>query len=225
LFNQTGAVVSGVSITELGNGSGAVPPTPFQCAAQPDVSFTNGLVSDVSTFSGIMNGNFGTVSFTSTLNDAGTHALGTYTVTPGSAGNCLGIALTGTLTADEVPSVSGNWTGTVACSLNCPTPSPVGTIAMTLSQDDATGAVTGSYTITGIPGVSSGTIIPNSPSDILSGPNLEEKLQDNNGTIFFFSGGPVTSRPLAGLGLDRSYQGEMSDGNSFDPLYIVNMSH
>jgi hypothetical protein len=96
---------------------------------------------------------------------------------------------------------------------------------MTLSQDDATGAVTGNYTITGIPGASSGTIIPNSPSDILSGPNLEEKLQDNNGTILFFSGGPVTSRPLAGLGLDRSYQGELSDGNSFDPLYTVNMTH
>jgi hypothetical protein len=50
LFNQTGAVVSGVNITEAGNGPNAVPPTPFSCVAQPDVTFTNGLVSDVSTF-------------------------------------------------------------------------------------------------------------------------------------------------------------------------------
>jgi hypothetical protein len=225
LFNQVGAVVNGVNISEVGNGSGAVPPTPFNCVAQPDVSFTNGLVADVSTFTGTLSGNFGTLAFTTTLNDPGTEAVGTYTLTPGAAGNCLGIALTGTLTADEVPSVSGNWTGTVACVQNCPTGTTSGAIAMTMAQDDATGSVTGSYMISGIPGISSGTIVPNSPSDLLSGPNLEAKLQDNNGTTFFFSGGPVTARPLAGLGLDRSYQGELSDGNSVDPLYTVNMSH
>jgi hypothetical protein len=145
-------------------------------------------------------------------------------LTPGAAGNCLGIALTGTLTADEVPSVSGNWTGTIICSSNCPTGTGSGTIAMTLSQVDATGTVTGSYSVTGIPGISSGIIIPDI-DNFLSGPNVQEKLQDNNGTLFFFGGGPVTSRPLAGFGIDRSFQGEMSDGNSFDPLYIVNMSH
>ena len=68
-------------------------------------------------FSGDLSGNFGGIHFTSTLNDAGTHAGGTYTLTPGANGNCLGIALTGTFTGDEVPSVSGNWTGTVTCSV------------------------------------------------------------------------------------------------------------
>jgi hypothetical protein len=116
LYNQVGAVVSGVNFSEVGNQAPG-----FQCAAQRDISLSNGLVSNVSTFTGTLSGNFGTISFNSTLNDAGTHAAGTYTVTPGANGNCLGIALTGTFTGDEVPSMSGNWTGTVTCVLNCPT--------------------------------------------------------------------------------------------------------
>jgi hypothetical protein len=224
LFNQVGAVVNGVNISELGNGPGAVPPTPFQCAAQPNVAFTNGLVANVSNFTGILSGNFGTISFNTTLNDAGTEAVGTYVVTPGAAGPCLGIALTGTLTADEVPSASGTWTGTVNCTANCPTGPTTGTASFTLSQDDATATITGSYTITGLPGISSGVIVTD-PTDFLSGPNVQEKLQDNNGTLFFLSGGPVTSEPLAGLGLDRSFQGQMGIGGSIEPLYTVTMSH
>jgi len=80
----------------------------------------NGLVQNVSTFSGDFNGNFGAVHFTTTLNDAGTHASGSYTITPPQSGNCLGVALTGSVVADEVPSMSGNWTGTLTCTSNCP---------------------------------------------------------------------------------------------------------
>lgn len=113
LFSQSGAIVTGVNFSEVGNGPFASPPTPFQCAVQPDISLSNGLVADVSTFTGTLSGNFGTLAFTSVLNDAGTHTSGTYTLTPGAAGNCLGIALTGTFTGDELPSLSGGWSGTI----------------------------------------------------------------------------------------------------------------
>jgi hypothetical protein len=224
LFNQTGAVVSGVNLFELGNGPGAVPPTPFQCIAQRDISLANGLVANVSNFTGDISGNFGSIHFNTTLNNAGTEAVGTYSLVPGAAGNCLNIALNGVLTADEVPSVSGTWTGSITCFLTCPTGTTTGTIVMTLSQDDATGTVTGSYAITGIPGISSGIIISD-VNDFLSGPNVQEKLQDNNGSFLFFTGGPVTARALAGFKLDRTFQGQIADGNSFDPVFEVNMSH
>src|ERR1051326_8716399 len=95
LFNQTGSVVTGINFSEVGNGPGAQPPTPFQCAAQRDISMANGTVQNTNQFSGDLSGNFGAIHFTSTLNDAGTHTAGTYTLTPGANGNCLGIALTG----------------------------------------------------------------------------------------------------------------------------------
>lgn len=154
LYNQVGSVVTGVNFSEVGNGPGATPPTPFQCAAQRDIAMANGTVQSVNQFSGDLSGNFGGIHFTSALNDAGTHAAGTYTLTPGANGNCLGIALTGTFTGDEVPSMSGNWTGTVTCVSNCPTGGTTGSITATLTQDDATGAVTGSYATSGLPGSS-----------------------------------------------------------------------
>jgi hypothetical protein len=92
LFSQTGSVVTGLSFSEFGNGQFANPPTSFQCVAQTNVSMANGTVQNTNQFSGDLSGNFGTVHFTSTLNDAGTHASGTYTVTPGANGNCLGVA-------------------------------------------------------------------------------------------------------------------------------------
>lgn len=74
---------------------------------------TNGQMANVNEFFGDIHGNFGTVHFASTLNDAGTHAAGTYAITPPQSGNCLGVALTGTFTGDEVPSMSATWTGGV----------------------------------------------------------------------------------------------------------------
>ncbi|SRR6266852_3961549 len=113
------------------------------------ISMSNGLVQNVNQFSGDLAGNFGTIHIASTLNDVGTHAAGTYTVTPPQSGNCLGVSLTGTFTGDEVPSMSGNWTGTATCVLNCPIGPTSGNVSMSLTQNDATGAITGSYTITG----------------------------------------------------------------------------
>jgi hypothetical protein len=226
LFNQTGSVVTGINFSEVGNGPNGQPPTPFQCAAQRDISMANGTVQNVSTFSGDLSGNFGSIHFTSTLNAAGTHAAGTYTVTPGANGNCLGIGLTGTFVGDEIPSVSGNWTGTVTCSTNCPTGFTSGTMSMSLTQDDATGVVTGSYSTSGIPGVTNGQLVSDPlGNNFISGSNMQEKLLDNNGSTLFTTGGPFNGFNTSGLGLDRSYHGILTDGNSFDPFYLVNLTH
>jgi hypothetical protein len=230
LYNQVGAVVTGINFSEVGNGPNATPPTSFNCAAQRDIAMANGLVANVNQFSGDLSGNFGGIHFTSILNDAGTHAAGTYTLTPGANGNCLGIALTGTFVGDEVPSMSGNWTGTVTCVLNCPTGSTTGAITMSLTQDDATGTVTGSYTISGVPGISSGTVATGK-FDLLSGASLQLSMLDQNGIININNvtaemvGGPVTGLGTAGLGLDRSFHGNIATGGSGVPLYAVSMSH
>jgi hypothetical protein len=143
LFSQTGAVVTGLSFSEVGN---AV----LGCLVQRDVSMSNGLVQNVSNFTRTLAGNFGTIAFNTTLNDAGTHAAGTYTITPGANGNCLGLSLTGSLVADEIPSMSGTWTGTVSCIAVCPTGGTTGTVQMVLTQDGAAGAVSGTYTVAGL---------------------------------------------------------------------------
>jgi hypothetical protein len=226
LFNQTGSVVTGINFSEVGNGPGAQPPTPFQCAAQRDIAMANGSVQNTNQFSGDLSGNFGAIHFTSTLNDAGTHTAGTYTLTPGANGNCLGIALTGAFVGDEIPSVSGNWTGTVTCSKNCPTGFTSGTMSMSLTQDDATGAVTGSYSTSGVPGVTNGQLVSDPlGNNFISGSNMQEKLLDNNGATLFTTGGPFNGFNTSGLGLDRSYHGILTDGNSVDPFYLVNLTH
>jgi hypothetical protein len=222
LFSQVGANVSGINFSEVGNQAPG-----FQCAAQRDISLSNGLVSNVSTFTGTLTGNFGTITFTSTLNDAGTHSQGTYTVTPGAAGNCLGVALTGTFTGDEVPSMSGNWSGSITCTQSCPTGSTTGTLTMTLTQDDATGAVTGTYATSGIAGISSGNLIPDPlNNNLLSGSSIQARLGDNSGSILVMVGGPLNSFGTAGVGLDRSFHGNILalDG-TLQTEYAVSISH
>lgn len=226
LFSQTGANVTGINFSEVGNGPSASPPTPFQCAVQPDISLSNGLVANVSTFSGTLSGNFGVIAFTSTLNDAGTHTAGTYTLTPGAAGNCLGIALTGTFTGDEVPSMSGSWTGTITCTIDCPTGTTTGAIVMTLTQNDTTGAVTGNFTVTGLPGISTGQTLLDS-NNLLSGASIQQRFSDdsaaaNSGLFVVMVGGPLNSFGTAGVGLDRTFQGNFI----VDTIrYSIQMSH
>jgi hypothetical protein len=224
LYNQVGSVVTGINLSELGN----VAPG-FQCAAQRDITISNGLVQNVNQFSGDLAGNFGTIHFTSTLNDAGTHAAGTYTVTPPQSGNCLGVALTGTFVGDEVPSVTGNWTGTIDCIQNCPTGSTSGSITMSLTQNDSNGVVTGSYAITGLPGIVGGNLIPDPlGNNFISGASVQQKLLDNNGQALFFVGGPVEGVSIfasAGFRQDRTFQGDITVGGSIEPVYQVNMSH
>lgn len=219
LFSQTGAVVTGISFSEVGNQSPG-----FQCAAQRDIAMSNGQVANVNQFSGDLSGNFGTIHFSSTLNDAGTHASGTYTVTPPQTGNCLGVALTGTFTGDEVPSMSGTWTGTITCTQNCPVGSTTGNLTMSLTQNDATGAVTGSYAVTGLPGLSTGNIVPDQ-NNLLSGASIQQKFLDNNGTTYFMVGGPLNSFGTAGVGLDRTFHGNLTQGDPTTPFYAITMNH
>jgi hypothetical protein len=218
LFSQTGSVVSGVNISEVGNRSS------FQCVAQPDATFSNGSVQNVSQFTGQFGGNFGTIAFTTTLNDAGSQATGTYTVTPGSGGNCLGAATTGNMVANEVPSVSGAWSGTVNCVSSCPAGSTSGTITLMLTQDDTTGKVTGTYTVTGLPGFTNGTIA-SGQSDLLSGASWTDTLTDSNGAVTRITGGPLNSFGTAGLGLDRSFNGNITTGSSTSAFYAITMTH
>jgi hypothetical protein len=240
LFNQVGAVVTGLSFSEEGNGQFASPPTPFACAAQTDISMANGIVQNVDQFSGTLSGNFGTIVFNSTLNDAGTHTTGTYTLTPGAAGDCLNIALTGIFTGDEIPSMSGTWTGTVTCVTNCPADTPLGaagTISMTVTQDDATGAVNGTYTVTGMgTQLSGGTVTTDPVFDMLSGSSWQDHMTDKSNVpsgpsigLFVIVGGPLNSFGTAGLGIDGSFNGNIIGGvggNGVSEIkYAVTMHH
>jgi hypothetical protein len=220
LFSQTGAIVTGIHFSEAGE----TLTINFTCGVQPDISLANGLVQNVNQFSGTLAGNFGTIAFNSVLNDAGTHAAGTYTVTPGALGNCLGVALTGTFVADEVPSMTGNWSGTITCTAQCPIGSINGTISMSLTQDDATGNITGSYTVSGLPGLSGGNLVPDPANDnILSGHSIQQRLQDNTAGVIFMVGGPLNSLGTAGVGLDRTFQGSIVNGGGL--IYSISMSH
>lgn len=218
LYNQVGATVTGINFSEVGT------PFNFQCAAQRDITLTNGIVQNVNQFSGTLTGNFGTLTFTSTLNDAGTHASGTYTLVPGVNGDCLNIALNGTYTGDEVPSMSGNWTGTVVCTDVCPTGATSGTITMALVQDDGTGVLTGSYVVTGLPGLGNGTLIPDpAGNNLVSGSSIQQRMTDSVGGVDVLVGGPLNSFGTAGVGLDRTFQGNILIGAG--TRYLVNMSH
>jgi hypothetical protein len=215
LFSQTGSVVSALNILAAGN------PAPFSCVPF-SATFANGEVLNVNQFSGDINTSFGNIHFTSTLNDAGTHADGTYTLT----GSCWGVAASGTFSADEIPSVSGTWSGTVNCTSNCPAGSASGTISATLTQDDATGNVSGTYAISGLPNISSGSIATKS-SDVLSGASWQDSMTDQNTNTYVIAGGPFNGS--VGLGLDKSFHGsifEQSDAHSSSlATYTVSMTH
>jgi predicted small secreted protein len=218
LFSQTGSVVTAVNVIAAGN------PLPFACVPF-SASFANGQVLDVDQFTGDIITPFGNIHFSSTLNPAGSHASGTYTLT----GNCWSVASTGTFTADEVPVLAGAWSGTIACTLNCPTGATTGTIAATLTQNDATGIVAGTYAVSGLPDISSGNV-STGPFDVLSGLNWQATFTDANGNLYTIAGGPFNTDP--GLGLDRSFNGRLFEDKNHDPnnnlnppIYRVVMSH
>jgi hypothetical protein len=215
LFSQTGSVVTALDLLAAGN------PAPFSCV--PFIAkFANGQVLNVDQFSGDVNTPFGNIHFTSTLNAQGTHAAGTYTLT----GNCWTVAPTGTFTADEVPSISGTWNGTISCTSNCPAGATSGSITASLTQNDATGVVSGTYAISGLPNISSGTVSTGS-NDVLSGASWQDSASDNNGNKYVIAGGPFNGS--IGLGLDRSFNGlliEAQDANSASlARYNITMSH
>lgn len=222
LFNQVGSTVSGQpNVGVDGNSiSAAGNPAPFSCV--PFVgNFANGTVQNVDQFSGDILTPFGNIHFTSTLNPAGTHAAGTYTISGGNT--CWTVAASGTFSADEIPSMTGTWTGTVACGTACAA-GVSGSITMTLTQNDSTGVVSGTYATSGVPGMTNGTVATIAGADILSGTSWVANMDDSNGKTFGISGGP-TNGPgsSAGLGLNRSFNGNIGV-NQIDE-YTVTMSH
>ncbi|MFL6310602.1 MAG: hypothetical protein ACJ71W_00725 [Terriglobales bacterium] len=217
LFSQTGSVVTALNVLAAGN------PAPFSCVPF-SATFANGQVLNVDQFSGDINTQFGNIHFTSTLNAQGSHASGTYTL----AGTCWGVSGTGTFIADEVPSVAGTWTGTVTCTSNCPAGNTTGTISASLNQNDQTGVVSGSYTITGLANIGSGTVSTRVGTDILSGQFWQDAFNDNNGNSYVIAGGPGDGTP--GLGLDRTFNGQIFGQGVIAPAsgpatYTIAMSH
>jgi hypothetical protein len=220
MYNQVGQIVTANSWTAYGN-SGSFSCTPL------NASLSSGLVANVSNFTGtVALANFGTFTFNTTLNDAGTAFTGTYAGLP----TCSGTGATGTFSGNEVPSVSGNWTGTIQpCDWDgqvsiCTIKGSASSISFALTQNDATGAVTGTYQTSGVPALSGGTVGTNPTADILSGQNLFVSLTDANGAKSQLAGGPGNKQP--GLGFDRSFKGILIANPTKDLSYFaVTISH
>jgi hypothetical protein len=224
LFDQQGSTVTAFSILAVGNANLSC--VPFSA------TLANGTVQNVNQFSGDINTqNFGSIHFASTLNPQASQAQGTYTLT----GSCWGVASSGTFTADEIPSVSGTWTGTVTCVSNCPTGSTTGTISATVTQNDSTGVVTGTYTVSGLPNISNGTI--GTSTDLISGHSWQSTMIDqitqpgSSPNRFVLTGGPAFPANTAGIGQDRSFIGNITEINDSNPIvtalaaYTVTMTH
>lgn len=226
LFAQTGAVVTANSITPAGD------PAPFACVPFK-AALSGGLVQNVSNFVGSIDisnsstgSDFGTFSFTATLADDGKSFTGTYSNMP----PCAGVLSSGTFTGAEVPTASGNWTGTLQpCALDqttgdCPVFGATSPITATLTQNDVTGNVTGTYQANGADGLTTGTISVVPPSDILSGHCFQFTELDAGGIKFVTNGG---CNGTSGLDLKGNFVGIVSD--VFRPgiqnFYLLTASH
>jgi hypothetical protein len=199
LYNQVGADVTANSFTSLFGSTFTC--TPFTAA------LSNGLVQNVSNFTGTVTfgGGFGAFTFTATLAADGKSFTGTYSNMP----SCTGLLLSGTFTGAEVPSASGSWTGTIqGCSYDqttgvCTLFGATSPFTAALTQDDATGSVTGSYQVSGAVGFSSGTVHVRQGIDVLSGLFWEFEINDASGSAAIVCGGCTSGADGAGLsGLD-----------------------
>jgi hypothetical protein len=224
LFNQVGPVVTANSFTAPGN--------PNLTCNPLNLTFNNGLVANVNTFTGTISGGFGAMAFTGTLNDAGTAVTGTYAIT--NLNGCGGIGAAGTFTGTEVPSVSGNWTGTIApCNRNpttgaCPVNGASSAVSFTLTQNDAIGAVTGTYQVANLAGFSNGTVAISASTPqgqitgLLSGQNIQFAMQDGNGKNYIVA----TPTPSYSLGIDRKLTALVNGPFGFaDNSYLLTISH
>jgi hypothetical protein len=168
-----------------------------------------------------------TITFTAALAPDGLSITsGTYT--SATTDSCFPNAVTGTFDGHQVPSVSGNWTGTIQpCTWNsqtgtCALFGTSSTMSAILNQDDATASVSGSYSVTNLAGVSHGTAIVPNPNSFLSGPNMEMFWLDANGNSFTVAGGPDVGSP--GLAQDGSFVGVVA-GVTNSNYYWLTMSH
>lgn len=109
--------------------------------------------------------------------------------------------------------MTGTWTGTLICTANCPTGgATTGTITMVLTQDDTTGAVTGTYTTSGLLNFVSGSTVPDI-NDFISGASWQDKLADQDGRNFSIAGGPFEATlNTTGVAQDRTFQGFIVEG-------------
>jgi hypothetical protein len=212
LYNQVGADVTANSFTAAGN------PAPFACVPFTAV-LSNGLVQNVSNFTGTVTfgNNFGAFTFSATLAQDGKSFTGTYSNMP----SCTGLLLSGTFIGAEVPTTTGSWTGTLTpCTVDqqagtCTAiqGAAAGTFAASLTQNDSTGNVTGTYQVTGLPGLTTGTVSVNPPSDILSGLVWQFSMSDNSGTKGVANGN---------LNENGRFDGNAISGSA---AFILSMSH
>jgi hypothetical protein len=190
----------------------------------------NGLVQNGSNFTGQVvithstptsltppDSEFGTFSFDTALASDGFSFHGTYSGMP----TCTHIGSTGSFSGVQVPSVTGTWSGTLqACTYNqitgvCFIFGSSTPISALLTQDDASGNVTGSYQ-TQTADLGTGTLAFMPPFDILSGIFLQSTLTSSEGVKHVMS---------VQLEMDRSARGLVFVfGNESDAYYLV-MQH
>ena len=174
IFSQSGSVVSNPSALPIQGTSPSEPDntSSFDCVSAPDIlslALSNATVQNTSNFTGSMDledetiyppQDFGTFTFNTTLVSSGLSFSGIYSTMP----SCTGVAASGTFSGEEVPSVTGSWTGTLQpCTMTsggtcASTGNGTETIAATLTQDDQDGAVSGPYTVTGDSELTSGNV-------------------------------------------------------------------
>jgi hypothetical protein len=185
-----------------------------------NATLSNALVVNTNQFNGSITAEFGTLQFTSALSSNGSSFTGTYSGL--GTTNCVGLGASGTITGQAVPSTTGQWTGAIQqCNLNSQSGScaPFGLsspFSTVLAQNDSTGNVTGTYVVTSLNGLSSGSVsVVQSDQDRLSGFAFQFSMTDISGTHLIASGT---------LGLDRTFTGvvRVVNGNA---TYLLNMSH
>src|SRR5262249_34580413 len=98
-----------------------------------------------------------------------------------------------------------------------------GTITATLTQNDTTANVSGTYAVTGLPGIGNGTV-STGQFDLLSGFNWQASLNDNNGSSYALAGGPFAGTD-PGLAQDRSFHGAITQNGATPAKYSIAMSH
>jgi hypothetical protein len=217
IFSQTGSTVTATGSNYQGyNLSAPNEPSTFTCTGL-QMSLSNGQVQDTSQFSGTitLSSSIGSFSFTSTLNSAGTSFSGTYSGMP----SCVGVAASGTFSGEEIPSVTGTWTGSLTpCTLSGSTCTAnggtAGTLTLNLTEYDNIGQASGTFTATGITTLVSGpagtgtTISGNATSGpftvgpgTLSGTAFNFLCQDTSGQggVAMVTGTLTTSGSFTGL--------------------------
>lgn len=219
MMDQVGADVSekfNITFINVGN-------TPTATACYPyATTLSNGLVQNVNQFSGTYTivaktGEQITVNFVGTLTPDGLSVAGTYTTTSGQTSGCFPVPSSGALAGEQVPSVTGSWTGTIQpCQWNqqtgtCPLTSGTSptVFAMTVTQNDATATVSGTYNAVGF---GSGNI-STGQFDLLSGNEWQFTLTDNSSAVYTVAGAPFNNSGING----RNFTGAVmsSDGNHF----------